>query len=302
MRVMRLTFFGMAFAVLCSLVGCGGGAPSAGAVTAPKPANLAGNWLLLGSLPSAHFAQSAPSASVSFDVNGTGMTGAGLLELPCTSGSGSVSVGFGADLTGAVASDGTFTIASPVSTGAATLLGLTLSGTAPSGAAGSWQGTYSVSGSPALCAIAGSGVFTATSIGDVSGSYAGSGTGFFFAQGNMQGTATQVSLGLSLQQGGTLYGLGETLAPYSRLALNGTIAVGGISCFSKGTTSKSADSLVEGSQFVAGFDMDDGSRVFVVGEVLLPDASQVSLVGLSVQGGNCDGNFVMGPSSLVLNR
>ncbi len=239
---------------------------------------------------------------MSFDVNGSAITGAGHFDFTCSSGSGSVGFGFGAVLTGTVTSDGSFTIAPPPIAVGGTIPNITISGIVPKVTGGSWEGTYKVSGGPPLCLVATSGSFTATMFSDVSGTYGGSGAAVLFPSGVAKGSAAQLTLGVTLQQGGALYQLGEVAATYSRLALNGSINVDGIPCFSKGTSSQNADSLMEGSQFVAGFDMNDGSRLQLVGEVVLPDASQLNVIGFNVVSGTCAGAYTFGLTPLALKR
>ena len=284
------------------LLGCGGGAPVASKVPV-QPAQLAGNWLLVGKLVAAPTAQSAPSVAVTIDVTGAVLTAAGKFNLPCSNDAGGLGgFGYGAALTGAVAPDGNFTITSPVLTGAVSIPSVTLSGTVPQTTGGEWKGTYTVKGGTALCTYSDSGAFTAAPIGDVAGTYAGAGNYDFFPVNSSHSTEQALSLRVDLTQGGLLSVSGTASPQSSKLALNGSVAIQGIKCFSKGTTSAGAQSLVLGSEFAAAFDVDDGSRVFLTGELLTEDASQVSLLVVTVLGGDCAGNYISALTPIVLKR
>ncbi len=269
-----------------------------------QPANVAGNWLLLGSLPSAVTRNPAPNAAVSFDVKGGQITGAGTFDFPCTSGSGSVGFGFGAVLAGVVASDGSFTLASPDTADVLSGPRIRLSGSVPKVAGEAWQGIYSAtsaSGSTAPCTVESTGTFVATAIADLTGTYAGKGSGYFFPGGNAPGNSEPLALTLTLEQGGTLYG-GPTPVLNTRLALGGSINVAGIPCFSKGVDSPNKESFSQGTEFSAAFVMDDNSTLSLVGDVLALDASELAILGATIDGGKCAGSYSFGPTPLFVHR
>ena len=191
---------------------------------------------------------------------------------------------------------------SPELTGASAIPSVIITGTVPEGAGAPWKGTYTVSGGTGLCTIAGTGSFASTALGDVTGTYAGTAAGFFFPSQSEHGTEQAFALSLELKQGSALFALGASQSPYSKLAVTGALAVQGISCFSKGTSSPDAQSLVLGSHFIAAFTMDDGSRVTVSGEMAARDASALRLLALGIDGGACAGNYSFGLTPPTLMR
>src|ERR1700760_4348922 len=99
------------------LSGCGGGRP---APAAPVVSPLAGNWLIVGPMPT-NTITFPPSntfrLAMSFDVTGNNITATGFANGACTPVSPTsiveTSFSFGALATGTIASDGTFTVQSP---------------------------------------------------------------------------------------------------------------------------------------------------------------------------------------------
>ena len=178
------------------LCGCGGG--STPAVVSP----LAGNWLLVGPMPTNEISFPAPPSSsgvrlaMTFDLVGDQVIAGGFGSNYCNLVQASFT--FGGVAAGILASDGSFT-ATPVNHPAAETV--SIKGTAPKGSGEPWSGSYTVSlGGPfaPACDANLSGTFTATSFPLVSGVYVGTGS-------TMVGTkAVPVTLQVTLQQGGTV--------------------------------------------------------------------------------------------------
>src|ERR1700761_5194680 len=144
------------------LSGCGGGG-----VPAAPVSPLAGNWLLVGPMPTNEisFPPSPPPSSgvrlaMTFDVVGDQVIAGGFASNYCHN--GQVGFEFGAVAAGILAADGSFT-ATPANSPLETV---SIKGTAPQKSGEPWSGSYTVSlgGTPApVCDANLSGTFTATS-------------------------------------------------------------------------------------------------------------------------------------------
>ena len=245
--------------------------------------------------------------SATFDVSGQSVSATLEVRTMCGSvGSGQIFGVGGSFLTGTVSSDGSFAVSTPATP--APLLGgttVTISGSVPKAAGASWTGTYTIAGDTGTCPTSGNGAFAATPIGDVTGTYTGVGT-LEMASATGLGSPPTLevvasTVTLNLQQGGVLYGLTNSGAT-SRLALNGSIQVSGLPCFSKGTASMQQAGIIAGSIAQPVFLMDDGSKLNVLAEVLDQGADQVLVRSLLVTGGQCAGLYVFGPSAFVVLR
>ena len=272
-------------ACMSAVSGCGGGSPAANATTPVTPSNLSGNWLIAGSLPSE---SSAPVTSLNlamtFDVNGSNLTAAGFANIPC--GSLEASAGFGALVSGPIAADGSFTAQTPFAASSAPLFQVAIQGTVPKQSGGPWSGTYTLTSSFTGCSKTLTGSFTATPIGAVSGTYAGSVTLTQTATGSPP-TKTPVTMQVALKQGGTFAPVGSTTAVYSEVVLTGSIKVQGTTCFASGTASTTVPSAVEGNFVLANFDMDDGSKLQMLGTLLDVGAGKMSVAFVQVSAGGC---------------
>jgi hypothetical protein len=270
------------------LGGCGGGSTPPAPVT-PAVSPLAGNWLLVGPMPTNEFSfapvppQPSPvRLAMTFDVVGEQVIAGGFGNSFCDNSQGSFS--FGGVASGILAEDGSFT-AAPANN---SFEAISIKGTAPQKSGDSWSGSYAVSLSgPATpaCAASLSGTFTATSFPLVSGVYVGTGS-------TVVGTnSAPVTLQVTLQQGGTLTNPGNGAASnYSSNALlTGTIKVQGFPCFSSGATQSTPASAVLGNMVSARFLMDDGSTLSLVGPLTDVTEDHISAGVILVQGGNCGG-------------
>jgi hypothetical protein len=267
------------------LIGCGGG--STPAVVSP----LAGNWLLVGPMPTNEFslppAPPQPSPvrlAMTFDVTGDQVIAGGFGNSFCDNSQGSFA--FRGVASGILAKDGTFT-ATPANNSAEAIL---IKGTVPQKNGEPWSGSYTVSlsgpGTPA-CAANLSGIFTATSFPLVSGIYVGTGSLLTGPTGVPK--AVPVTLQVTLQQGGIVTNPGNGAASnyFSNALLTGSIKVQGSPCFSSGATQSAPASSVIGNMVNARFLMDDGSTLLL--EVPLTDVTEahISTGIIVVQGGNC---------------
>lgn len=270
------------------LSGCGAAKPAAPAVSA-----LAGNWLLVGPMPTSLFGPTPTGTrlAVTFDVNGNDIVAAGVGNNFCDNVEWSFEFG-GSPLlvAGSVAGDGSFTLATPPND---PLGAVSIKGTVPETSGGVWRGSYAVSlTSPfALkCDANPSGTFTATSFPLIGGVYAGVGSTRTTVNG--VSTVTQATFQVTLQQGATV--MDPAGKPLSRSsALLGSIRVEGSPCFTSGVTGSTPSGKVEGNRVLATFMMDDGSTLLFSGS--LADATETRLTEsvASVTGGQCASN---GPS------
>lgn len=255
-----------------------------GAASAPKPmvSALAGNWLLVGPMPTSSLGPTPTGTrlAVTFDVNGNNIVAAGVVNDFC------VNVGFGSPgipVIGSVAADGSFTLTMPPNS----LGEVSIRGTVPPANGGPWPGSYTVSLTspfPPKCNTNLSGTFTAMSFPLIDGVYVG--TGGTQATVNGVSTATQATFQVTLQQGATV--MDTTGKPLSRSsALLGSIRVQGSPCFTSGVTDSTHPGKVEGNRVDAIFTMDDGSTLVLLGS--LADATETRLTenAAIVTGGQC---------------
>ena len=271
------------------LSGCGGGS-----VPAAPVSPLAGNWLLVGPMPTngISFPPSPPPSSgvrlaMTFDVAGNQVIAGGFGNNFCDNGQAAFE--FGGVASGILAADGSFT-ATPANSPLETV---SIKGTAPQKSGEPWSGSYTVSLGGALtpaCDANLSGTFTATSFPLVSGVYVGTGS----TLGGVNGVpkAVPVTLQVTLQQGGTVTNPGNGAASnyFSNALLTGNIKVQGSPCFSSGVTQSRPASSVIGNMVSARFLMDDGSTLSLLGPLTDVTEGHISAGIILVQGGNC-GSF-----------
>jgi hypothetical protein len=269
------------------LCGCGGG--STPATVSP----LAGNWLLVGPMPTNEISfpllpplPSGVRLAMTFDVTGDQVIAGGFGSNYCDN----VQAGFefGDVAAGILAADGSFT-ASPANSPFDTV---SIKGTAPQKSGEPWSGSYTVSLGGAhlpTCDANLSGTFTATSFPLVSGVYVG--TGSTLSGSNGVPKAVPVTFQVTLQQGGTVTNPGNGAASnyFSNVLLTGNIKVQGSPCFSSGATQSTPASSVIGNMVNARFLMDDGSTLNLDGPLTDVTEGHISTGIILVQGGNCGG-------------
>jgi hypothetical protein len=271
------------------LSGCGG-VPAA--PVAPKVSPLAGNWLIVGPMPTNEIqlppVTSAFRLAMTFDVIGNNVVAGGFGSNSCDNVGSGFEFGSVGAVTGTVASDGSFTLATPTMSSLETI---SIQGTVPQASGGSWSGSYALSlgGHAPACDMNLSGTFTATSFPLVSGTYVG--TGSTLAGLNGGPTATPITFQVTLKQGGTLTNPGNGAAStyFSNLALTGSIKVQGSPCFSSGVTSALPASSVQGNMVDAQFRMDDGSTLSLLGPLTDMTEDHIATNVVLVSGGNCGG-------------
>jgi hypothetical protein len=281
--LLSFTAFGFGW-LLC---GCGGG--SAPASAKPAAHALAGNWLIVGPMPTNGLVVGTGlRLALTFDVNGSNVTAAGFGDDSC--GNPESSFGFGNLATGTIAADGSFVLQSPANFPEGTL---SIQGTVPKASDTSWTGGYTISFDgplvPATCDKSLTGTFTATPFPLVSGVYVGTGSTETFANG--KSTTTPVTFQVSLQQGGMLTNpvSGATSPLFSNLVLSGSIRVQGSPCFSSGATAVTPASSVEGNMVHAAFLMDDGSTLNLLGSLTDITEGHIATNLPLVTGGKCGG-------------
>jgi hypothetical protein len=275
------------------LIGCGGG--STPAVVSP----LAGNWLLVGPMPTdgVSFPPSLPPSSgvrlaMTFDVVGDQVIAGGFANNYCHN--GQVGFEFGDVAAGILAADGSFTATSatsPIDT-------ISIKGTSPEKSGEPWSGSYTLSLVAALtpaCDANVSGTFTAISFPLVSGVYVGTGTTLAGPNGSPK--AVPVSVQVTLQQGGIVTNPGNGAASnyFSNALLTGNIKIQGSPCFSSGATQAKPPSSVIGNMVTARFLMDDGSTLSLLGPLTDVTEGHISTGLVVVQGGNCGGTALLVP-------
>lgn len=279
------------FSAACAVGGLllsGCGAASAPKPTAPVVSALAGNWLLVGPMPT-NLLDPTPTGlrlAMTFDVNGNNIAAAGIGNNFCDN----VGSLFALGGSGSVAADGSFTLATPPDVPSQIV---SLKGMVPQTGGGIWPGSYAVSLTSPLvpkCDANLSGTFTAMSFPLIGGVYAGTGS----TQTTVNGvpTVTQVTYQVTLQQGATV--MDPSGKPLSRSsALLGSIRVQGSPCFTSGVADSTRPGTVKGNRVDAIFTMDDGSKLAFSGS--LADATETRLMEnvAIVTGGQCASN---GPS------
>lgn len=271
------------------LAGCG-----SGIVTPVAPAGnaLAGNWLIVGPMPTtATIATTASTAStgfrlaLTFDVTGSIIEAAGFGNDSCGDAEGSFA--FGSLATGTIAADGSFTLKTPSSFSDDEVI--SIQGTVPKANGNPWPGSYTASFPGSLvgstCSSNLAGNFTATSFPLVGGVYVGTGSSQAMVNGVL--TTTPLTFQVTLQQGGTVVSSVTGKPLTSNAVLVGSISVQGSPCFTSGVTGSTPTSEVEGNQVVATFTMDDGSKLNIAGT--LTDATEMRITTniAIVTGGQC---------------
>jgi hypothetical protein len=272
--------FSLAVFGLLLLIGCGAGSP--------PQANLVGNWLIVGPMPTNEFTLTpitALSLAMTFDVTGSNISALGYANGPCNVAHPSeieaVSASFGVSATGTVGEDGSFTIKSA----AGDPVSLSIQGRAPHAGSGEWSGTYNMSYTlpVGVCSGSSSGTVAATAFPLVNGVYAG------VAQTETRGgpTGKPITLQATLKQSGTVINPTTGLSTQSDILLEGSVQVAGSPCFKSGTTGAMPLSAVEGDLVIANFTMDDGSMLQVQGTLMDAVEGTVDTDFVRVVGGKC---------------
>ncbi|MBS1801688.1 MAG: hypothetical protein JSS95_17895 [Acidobacteria bacterium] len=258
---------------------------------APMASSLAGNWLIVGPMPTIAPGIAPPPErfrlAVTMDAVGDNVVAAGFGNHVCPGFTESFSIG--SVLSGAVAKDRTFSLGS---SSIFPNMAMTLTGKIPAVGQGQWTGNYNVSFTTppsglATCVETLSDTFTATSFPLVSGVYVGTASNGFSLNGVP--ITTTMSLQVTLQQGGTATDFrGNTVT--SNAVLTGSIKVTGSPCFSSGTITGTPSSSVLGNEVHAAFAMDDGSTLEFIGSMTDATESKIATNLVLITGGQCGGS------------
>jgi hypothetical protein len=237
------------------LCGCGGGSAPAAPVVNP----LAGNWLIVGPMPT-EFGSSGFQLTLTVDVLENKLFAAGFGNISC--GDYSKPFTFPAGATGTIATDGTFSLQSLPGNSA---VSLSIQGTVPKANDAPWLGNYTFSFNPPLIGLFGgvcdstlTGEFTAISFPLVNGIYTGTeavGVGSNGVPGTVQ---------MLLQQGVMTTDSPSGKRYLNNIGLTGNIRVHGSACLSTGAIDSSV-SGIQGNNVYAQFIMDDGSTLTLIG-------------------------------------
>jgi hypothetical protein len=299
------------FAVFGSfLIGCGSGILTQQAAPAVSP--LAGNWLIVGPMPTYSFTPPGTgvfSLAMTFDVTDNNITASGYGSGFCASSSSppifNEAFSYGSLSTGVVATDGSFSLQTPQNTPIASL---SMQGKVPEINADEFAGTYSVSFNSTIgrgCVGNSAGMFTATSFPLVNGLY--NGTGNFQTLTDGVSTATPITVQVNLQQGAPVLDPATGISKPSNIAIGGSIRVQGFPCFTSGTANTtlfgpSAEPLssIEGNIVSVNFTMDDGSTLNLAGALTDSTESHISALFLVVPSGKCGaGPYFFPPTDLT---
>ncbi len=279
------------------LNGCGTGQQS----TSP----LAGNWLIVGSMPT--FFPFPPSGTfnlaMTMDVVGENVTATSNEVISCSSTSpvlsfGTVEVGHEA---GTIASDGAVSLETSQRGGAVAGPILTIEGKLPQDAGGEWSGSYANGNQVASCLPESTGRFTAIQFPLVNGTYSGQ------SPVVPESTLKPISIQMKLQQGGPVPNA-NGLLKNSLLGLTGSLEVQGVSCFSSGTfeptvavngitllpdvtTLLPGVTLVSGNNIQVAARMNDGSTMLVSGQFADSSEKNLNVRQVAVVGGDCSGLY-----------
>ena len=296
--MIRFRFLCCCLLALCgtfALSGCGGvPVASTSVTTTSSTSSLAGNWLLYGGMPVNNPSGLTAGLVLDIQVIGTQIVASARVQGNCSATS-SFGITYSSVLSGAIAADGSFTISSPNLSSAVLL---SVKGNVPTTAGGSWPGTYSVAFGGLGCTTTQTGAFTATPVAQVTGTYSGTGTAQSLT--GSTNSSVPITLSLALQQGSPIYLNGTGVS--STLGLSGSLAIQGLSCFSKGTTSTQEPSELEGNEVFTNFTMDDGSRVELLGDITDVNASTISMNTLFIASGTCAGTYTFLFKPLLLSH
>jgi hypothetical protein len=293
--VLRATVFKAAQSVCAAfallIAGCSSGGVSITTSSPPDPTFLDGNWLLVGALPFVSPTQAGNKSfgiAMTFTVIGDQIAGGGSTQIPCSS---SALLGGGVVVSGSAGPDGSFSVQTS-STQPAGVATLQIKGAVPSGSGSSWIGTYTFANTDASCPFASSGPITAVRIGDLTGTYSGSAS--LSPPPGSTGGSQPLSVSFTLQQGQATSGPSGSQSVDESI-LTGSLKVQGTACFASGQIVNSqspVEGKILGTNIFATFTMDDGSHLFLTGNVEDTASSKLGVVNALVSGGKCDGQYV----------
>jgi hypothetical protein len=251
------------------------GLTSCGRIIQASYAALDGNWHIAGEQGN-QILPPLQSPLLTFAIGGSGDTvyANGNVGVICSSGSSAI--GGGVELTGQIASDGTFLLSNsafPLDS-----IQITIQGKVPAPGSTTWSGSYTVTNGPTAigCSFNLSGDFVASLYPPLDGTYSGTITG--------QGLGSGITVTTQITQG-TFTSI--TLSPSARtiyfIPLTATITVSGSSSYTTGTTTASqllpGSSSIGGNSFALTFLMNNGSTLTLSGWFSDPSESTLQIEG-----------------------
>ena len=251
-----------------ALAGCGGTHPP---ISPPLSLTPNGNWLLAGNEVTAQY----PILTSALFVNGNQVTLNGFLWTNCSPTLG----GFQIYQSATIAPDGSFQM------GGQPTDFISISGVVPGSGATTWSGTYYI-GASGGCIVNQGAPFTASVLPAYNGTYAGT-----LSNGIPSGN---ISFSASFTQGAATSAV-VLGVPYYYLPLSATLAVGGLPCFTQGTSIAGYSGIyapwfissASGLQIGGAATMNDGSQALYTGTFWVPDESSVDFA-IQFSGGKCD--------------
>jgi len=282
-----------ALAALCLgpvLNGCSAGTTASTTTSTPAstttstpvavPANLNGNWLLTGSLPFTIAGRNPPNSTFGVAMTISNSKGNELSAYvdrneACSNG---VTSGFLAEVSGTVASDGTFSM-----TNSSASFSATATGTVPATPPSSWTGHLDIKDNTGACASQ-SLDFTAVRIADVTGTYNGSAILNSVIGGTVQAPQTTL-LTFTLQQGA----IGPANSISGPADISGNVVAQGTTCFATGNLpirtlpplASDPISEVLGSLVQLQSIMNDGSVLSLSGRIMDMSSSTIYVTSVS---------------------
>lgn len=263
------------------------GLTSCARIISSSDSPLDGNWHIAGEegnriLPPLQ----SPLLTFAIGVSGNSIYANGNVGVICSSGTGAE--GGSMQLTGQIASDGTFLMSN--SNEPLDSIQITIQGKVPAPGSTTWSGNYTVtSGSTAVvgCTFNLSGNFVASLYPPLNGTYSGTITG--------QGLGSGITVTTEITQGAFTSAKFSPSAPsFYFIPLSATISVSGSSSFTTGATT--AIQLLPGSSSVGGnafeltFLMNNGSTLTLFGWFSDPSESTLQIEGPLSTSGNLFGS------------
>jgi hypothetical protein len=267
-RAARLAVIALASQVL---IGCGA-SNTAFTPVSPSYSSLIGDWYISGNLALKQF----PVLAVTLIVDGNQITAQGGSWVGCSTGTSAVGGGF--NLSGQVASDGTFQLSEPA--GNLSSIQIAITGSVPAAGQSTWSGTYTITDLPGYtsCLVNQTASFAAVQFAPLNvATYAGTLTSQFGSV-NVSTTLTQGPVAVFTPLRGT---------PFEYMPLAGTISISS-PCNATGA-STTAINRIEGDGSSLSFTMNDGSTALFNGEFGSYDESTMQFVSIAIRGGPCDG-------------
>jgi hypothetical protein len=295
------------------LIGCGSGSSKQ---VAPAVSLLAGNWLIVGPMPTYGFTPPGTgvfSLAMTFDVTGNNITAASYGSGFCASSASppifNNTFSFEGLSTGVIAADGSFSLQTPQNT---PIYSLSVQGKTPGINAEQFAGTYAASFNSTIgpaCVGNSGGMFTATSFPLVNGVYTATGNFQTLSATGAASTTTPITMQVNLQQGAPVLDPATGISKASNIAMGGSIRMQGFPCFTSGTANTTLFvptaeplSTIQGNVLSVSFTMDDGSTLNLTGALTDATESQISALFSLNFTGECAGVTYFFPSMKLIKQ